>query len=386
MDNTKRTANYVPSGEAKKESWMALDILERSKKKNLAIDYLKPTLSREDLKGVLECLVEDNLSTGGMVEKFEKNFASTFKFKNVLSLNSLASAYHCALKVLDVQEGDFVLLSDISPVAALDAIYLLKAKPILVDIGKNSFHMDVESFLSKVQEFKPKVAVIDHSFGCLVDAKNYQVPEGTSLLEDFSEAIGASSESIPVGKQGKISIASLHVESIITTGNGAMIVTADTELALKMKSMISGRTKTRIQDEPKYDYNLIDYQAALGIEQLSKLGVLLERKRKIAQSYLQAVNGSRIETYFKNPEEDTFTRFPVVVASGNYDETKRYFDSIHIETMRTIEEPIHSILEWDRSDYPNAERLFQRGHCIPVYPNLTKDNVQRIATAIRRIY
>lgn len=365
---------------------MALDILERSQKKNPAIDYLKPTLSREDLKGVLECLVEDNLSTGEMVEKFEKSFATTFKFKHVLSLNSLTSAYHCALKSLGVAEGDHVLLSDLAPLAALDAIYLLRAKPVIVDLARQSFHMDPAGFQAKLQEFQPKVAILAHSFGCLISASDYPVPETTSILEDFSEAIGAECESIPVGKQGHISICGLQVESVITTGNGAMVVTADAELSQKMKSMVAGRSKTRIQDEPKYDYNLIDYQAALGIEQLSKLGVLLERKRKIAQSYLQAVSGSRIETYFRNPNTDTFNRFPVVVATGSYEETRRYFDSIHIGTMPVAEEPLHTVLELNRNEYPNAERLFQRGHCIPVYPNLTKDNVQRIATAIRRIY
>ncbi|MCC5813856.1 MAG: DegT/DnrJ/EryC1/StrS aminotransferase family protein [Leptospira sp.] len=365
---------------------MALDILERSQKKNLSIEYTRPTLSREDLKGVLECLVEDNLSTGQMVEKFEKNFAHTFKYKYALSLNSLTSAYHCALTALGVGEGDSVLLSDIAPIAALDAIFLLKAKPVLVDIAKNSFHMDTEAFAKVVQEIVPKVVVLDHSFGSLVNAKNYSLPEGTFLLEDFTEAIGADSETISVGKQGSIALAGLNVESVITTGNGAMLVTADSELNTKMRSMITGRSKSRIQDLAQYDYNLIDYQAALGIEQLSKLGVLLERKRKIGITYLQAITTSQVETYFRNPTEDTFNRFPIVVPSKSYDETKRYFDSIQIGTMKTIQEPLHSILELNKSDYPNAERLFQKGHCIPVYPNLTKDNIQRIATAIRRIY
>ncbi len=365
---------------------MATDLLERTKKKNITIEYSKPTLSREDIKGVLECLVDDNLSTGLMVEKFEKLFSTTFRFKYTLSMNSLTSAYHCAFQALDVREGDSVILSDIAPIQALDAIYLIKAKPVLVDISKNSFHMDKELFQAALNSQQPKAIVLDHTFGCLLNANDYNIPENVPIIEDFSEAIGANSESISVGKQGKISICSLQVESIITTGNGAMIVTSDPIINQKLRSMVSGRSKTTIIEQAKYDYNLIDYQAALGIEQLSKIGVLLERKKKIAQSYLQAISSSRIETYFKNPVEDNFNRFPIVVSSGTYEETKRYFDSIHIGTTRIIEEPLHSILDFNRADFPNSERIFQKGHCIPIYPNLTKDNVQRIATAIRRIY
>ncbi|WCL49891.1 DegT/DnrJ/EryC1/StrS family aminotransferase [Leptospira sp. GIMC2001] len=365
---------------------MAPDLLERRQPKNQDIEYLKPTLSREDLKGVLECLAADNLSTGQIVEKFEKSFSSTFRFKFSLSVNSLTSAYHCALQTLGVGEGDRVLLSDLGSISALDAIFLLKAKPILVDVARNSFHMDPELFQSKLAEHNPKVVILDHSFGSLIDAKHYPVPEEVSILEDFSEAMGGMSETIAIGKQGKLSICGLQVENVITTGNGAMIVTSDSELNQKLRTMVFGRSKIRNLSEPKFDYNLIDYQAALGIEQLSKLGVLLERKKKIAHSYLQAVSNSRIETYFKNPSEDSFNRFPIVVTSGSYDEVKRYFDSIHIGTMRVIDEPLHAILEENKTDYPNTERLYQRGHCIPVYPNLTKDNVLRISNAIRRIY
>ncbi len=157
-------------------------------------------------------------------------------------------------------------------------------------------------------------------------------------------------------------------------------------LTIEIPSGLNREVILYLKDHPKFDYNLVDYQAALGIEQLSKLGVILERKKKIATAYLQAVQNSRLETYFESPQEDTFQRFPILVSGQGYEEILRYFKSIHIGTQRTTDEPLHRVLEENPLEYPNAERLFQRGHCIPIYPNLTKDNVQRIATAIRRIY
>ncbi|TGN19011.1 DegT/DnrJ/EryC1/StrS family aminotransferase [Leptospira idonii] len=364
---------------------MSTDTIQRPLKKQKEIEFHKPTLSREDLKGVLECLVDEHLSTGEIVERFEKSFCHTFKYKHSISCNSLTSAYHLTLLGLGVGEGDSVILSSFAPVAALDAIFLIKAKPVLVDLAKNSFFPDAEEFRKKREAHNPKVAVFDHSFGSLINIADYELGE-TIAIEDYSEVIGATSEKITVGRQSKVSICGLTAENMITTGNGAMITTNDSSLATALRSLKSDRSSKRVLGEPKFDYSLIDYQAALGIEQLSKLGVILERKKKIAQAYLQAVQNSRLETYFAQPNEDTFHRFPIVVSTQGYEEVERYFKSIHIGTQRTITEPLHNILEENKLDYPNAERLYQRGHCIPVYPNLTKDNVQRIATAIRRIY
>ncbi|MCW7473635.1 DegT/DnrJ/EryC1/StrS aminotransferase family protein [Leptospira levettii] len=364
---------------------MSTETIQRPIRKEKNIEFFKPTLSREDLKGVLECLVEEHLSTGEIVERFEKTFCHTFKIKYAISSNSLTSAYHLALLALGVKAGDSVLLSSYSPISALDAIFLIQAKPVIVDLKRNSFHPCPEEFLRKKNESGAKFALFDHSFGSLIRITDYSI-EGLEVIEDFTEAIGATSETITVGKQTKIAICGLSAENIITTGNGAMIITAESQLANVVKSYKSGTSAKRNFGEPKYDYNLVDYQAALGIEQLSKLGVILERKKKIASAYLQAVQNSRLETFFQNPNEDTFQRFPIVVSGQNYEEIQRYFKSIHIGTQRTVEEPLHRVLEENHLEYPNAERLFQRGHCIPIYPNLTKDNVQRIATAIRRIY
>jgi len=364
---------------------MNAEILQRPIKKQKEIEFHKPTLSREDLKGVLECLVDEHLSSGEIVERFEKSFCHTFKFKHAISANSLTSAYHLSLLGLGVKEGDSVILSSYSPIAALDAIFLIKAKPVLVDLGKHSFHPDIAEFNRKRSESNAKVAIFDHTFGSLIQINKYELGE-TSAIEDYSEAIGANSELIPVSRQSVISICGLNSENMITTGNGAMITSNDTNLSNVVRSLKTGKSSKRLFGEPKFDYSLIDYQAALGIEQLSKLGVILERQKKIAMAYMQAVQNSRLETYFSNPTEDTFHRFPIVVSNQGFEEVERYFKSIHIGTKRTIPEPLHSVLEENKLEYPNAERLYQRGHCIPVYPNLTKDNVQRIATAIRRIY
>ncbi|TGM53297.1 DegT/DnrJ/EryC1/StrS aminotransferase family protein [Leptospira adleri] len=361
------------------------EILEKNPKKKTEIEFHKPTLSREDLKTVLECLVEDHLTTGNVTTRFEKVFASTFRFKQVVSSSNLTSAYHLALLALDVQAGDKVVLSTFAPVSALDAIFLLKAVPLVVDLDKNSFHISADGLKSALEDSSVKAVILDHAFGAVVDAKRYDFKE-VPVIEDISEVLGAQSETFTPGKQGSLAVCGLSVDQMITTGNGAMIITDQESLAKKMRAMKAGKEPyQRKEGQPKLDYNLIDYQAALGIEQLSKIGIILERKRKIAQVYLQSISGTSVNTWYGDPNLDTFNRF-IIIAPGAYEQVERYFRSLQIGTQRASEEPIHHILELSNSDFPNGERLFQRGHCIPVYPNLTKDNIQRISQAIRRIY
>lgn len=352
--------------------------LPNSKKTD--IEFNKPTLSREDLKMVLECLVEDQLSTGAMVEKFERAFAHTFRLKNSLSTNNLTSAYHLSLMALGVEEGDSVALSTFAPLAALDALFLLRAKPVVIDLKKFSFHMDPEKLKDALAANPCKAVIVDHAFGSAVDFSEYDFA-GVPTIEDFSEVVGVEAEKFTPGKQGNISVCGLTVDHLITTGNGALLLIQDKKISEILKSLKDGDRKTR----PRLDYNLIDYQAALGIEQLSKIGIILERKRKIAQVYLQSLSGTPVETYYGDPSVDSFNRF-IILAPGKYEEVERYFRSLHIGTRRVIEEPIHQILELPNSDFPNGERIFQRGHAIPIYPNLTRDNIQRIANSVRRIY
>ncbi|EQA44115.1 DegT/DnrJ/EryC1/StrS aminotransferase family protein [Leptospira broomii serovar Hurstbridge str. 5399] len=361
------------------------EVLDKATRKKTDIEYNKPTLSREDLKTVLEALVEDHLSTGSVTSKFEKAFSSTFRTKNVISANSLTAAYHLAFLSLEIQPGDKVALSTYAPLAALDAIFLIQAQPLVIDLERHSFHISIAGVASALEDPSVKAIVVDHTFGSLLDFSKYDF-KGIPVIEDFSEAVGARTETFTPGRQGKISICGLSVEYLITTGNGALICTDDDSISKKIRARKNGKDPYPRKDcQPRMDYDMIDYQAALGIEQLSNLGVILERKRKIAQIYLQSLQGSQVSSHYNDPASETFNRF-VILAPGNYEQVERYFRSLQIGTRRTMEEPIHHILELPNADFPNGERLFQRGHCIPVYPNLTKDNIQRISQAIRRIY
>lgn len=363
---------------------MAVNTLEKLQNSQKDIEYHRPTLSKEELQTVLDCLVDDLMDSGSVVEKFEKEIKSTFSHKHVISLNSLFSAYHLSLMSLGVSREDIVVLSAFAPLPAYYATLMLDARPIPIDLGRGSFHMDVELFNEKVKTLHPKVVIFDHTFGSLIDIKMYDVGE-IPVIEDYSEVLGADSSTIAVGKQGLIGIFGLTPTHVITTGNGAIITTQQDSHAEFIRNSKSPGTKKKTPTQIRYDYNLLDFQAAIGIEQISKLGQIIERKRKIAQVYLQAMLSTGHETFFRNVGEDQFNRFPVIIKKSS-DEVERYFKSLLIGIEKPAPEPIYKLQEIAGSEFPNAERIFQRGHCIPIYPNLTRDNVSRIANSLKGLY
>ena len=153
---------------------MASNVLEKINTSKKDIEFHRPTLSKEELQTVLECLVDDLVDSGSIVEKFEKEFKSTFSYKNVISANSLFSAYHLALLSLGVSENDKVVLSSFAPLPAYYAILMIKAIPCPVDLGKLSFQIDPEKLNDKISEVQPKLIIFDHTFGSLIDISKFR--------------------------------------------------------------------------------------------------------------------------------------------------------------------------------------------------------------------
>ena len=378
-------------------------------KKPKPIEAHRPTLSRQELESVLDCLIQDRLGQGDITRRFERSFANAFGYKHVLAVNSLAAAYHLSYLALGVQKGTPVLMSALAPIQALDGARYASGEPVLLDADRGSYHPAPEAVLEKLDlliETAPAVApaanqtesenndamfsaappvnpvlVLDHTFGSVspIDASELQT-RGAKIIEDFTGLVGSDRDGEYFGKNGHLGVCGLSEYDLLTTGNGAVIVTQDPKLYRILHSLRYGAK--RGEGSIAFDYGLEDFQAAMGLDQLSRLGVTLARRKKIAQKYLETLRTTRHEAYFKNAGVDGYLRFPVVI-NKSHEEVLRYFASLQIGVGRAVETPLHHILGLARLEYPNAERIYQKSVAIPIYPGLTANNVERIAMSLR---
>lgn len=357
------------------------------------IAYTKPTLSKNDIKSVMECMVSDEISHGKIVDNYEKEFAGVFEVGYSISTSSLTSAYHLTLMAMGLTPEDEVLIPSTAPLAALDAINQIGAKVCLADIDRSGFHPSDETLVNLIKE-ETRVIILTYPFGAFhgyqelrtkVDEINRSSKKKIMLLEDISYIAGIEYSGSYVGTTSDAVIVGLHDDMLMTIGKGAMVLTNSKTIfsAARDLRMHGGNRPYRV----RYDYAITDYQAAMGGEQLGQLSAVLDRRRRMGAKYLETmVPLKQLSSGFRHPEYDAFGAFPVL-SDKPFEYVQRFFRSLQIGTRRTLQfGPLHGMLGMPAADFPNTERLYERGILIPLYPNLTKGGLERIVNALKGFY
>lgn len=271
-----------------------------------AIPLCIPCLEGNEREYLNECLTSNFVSSvGPFVGRFEEAFAASVGAKYAVACASGTAALHLALRVLGVEHGDVVLVSDFTFIATVNPITYLGAEPILIDSDKHSWNMDPLLLARALDELKregvkPKAVLVAHILGQPADlgpildlCQAYGVP----LVEDAAESLGGrymsdyphpNCRNKQVGTIGRLGCFSFNGNKLITTGGGGMVTTDDPELARRLKHLstqakLSGLAY--LHDEIGYNYRLTNLAAALGLAQLERLPDLLEKKRRIASRY-----------------------------------------------------------------------------------------------------
>lgn len=227
---------------------------------------------------------------GEYIARFEKEFAEYSDCKYGVSTTSGTTAIHLALLALSIGEGDEVLVATLTNMATFFPIILQGAKPIPIDIEKDTLNIDPSLLESKITS-KTKAIIVVHLFGHPVDmdpiiliAKKYNL----FVIEDCAEAHGATYKGIKVGKLGDIGCFSFYANKIITTGEGGMLTTNNPEIAEKarwLKSLAFGDSNKFMHKDIGFNYRMTNLQAAIGCGQMKKISEIINKKRDIAAFY-----------------------------------------------------------------------------------------------------
>jgi len=254
-----------------------------------------------------ECLTSNFVSSvGPFVTRFEEAFASAVGARYAVACGSGTAAIHLALLVLDVHEGDEVLLPSLTFVASANPIRYVGARPTFVDAEAESYNGDSDLVVAELDRRarvgvrQPAAIEVVHLVGhpaklepVLDAAMRYGIP----IIEDASEALGAtyrggSYDGRQVGSIGRVGCFSFNGNKLITTGGGGMLVTDDEALArrarhLSTQARLPGRAYDH--DEVGFNYRLSNIAAALGLAQLETMAELLAGRRANADRYDAAI-------------------------------------------------------------------------------------------------
>jgi len=257
------------------------------------IQYVAPSITELEVE-----YVNDAIRNGwgpqcyDYIHRFEREFALFHGVSHAHSTSSCTGALHLGLAALGIGAGDEVILAETNWVATVAPVVHLGATPVLVDIDPVSWCIDPQRAEEAITP-RTKAVIATHLYGnlCALDALSALCERhGLYLIEDAAEAFGALYQGRRAGSFGVFSTFSFHGTKTMTTGEGGMLLTSDPVLYERVCTLNNhGRSRNQTKqfwpDMIGYKFKMSNVQAALGLAQLHRADVLIERKRQTFEGY-----------------------------------------------------------------------------------------------------
>jgi len=409
----------------------SFEIMAQTKNKSDYLPYGRQNIDDDDIAAVVKVLKSDWLTQGPTIELFEDALKKQLKAEYVVACANGTAALHLAMLALGLKNDDVVLTSPITFVASANCARFVGAAVKFVDVDFDTAlisYEKLEEIILADKNKKIKAVVPVHFAGLPVDLpKIYQLCEENEIavIDDCCHALGASfavdGQNFLVGGNefSTMSAFSFHPVKHIATGEGGAVATNDKKLAEKLRrfrnhginrdSFINKDMAYALSGEvnPWYhemqelgpNYRMNDIQAALGVSQLGKLDFSLKRRNEIALYYSEKIK------HLFDPDEIR----PLRQKDGVYNAYHLYVLQINFakfgitrgELMNRLREknigtqvhyiPVHlqpyyrNISKTKPGDFPNAERYYQRALSIPMYPQLSNGDCDRVLDEIKKI-
>lgn len=379
------------------------------------------TIKTECDRKVLDLLSSAQYIMGENVKAFEKEFSEYLGIRHSISVANGTDALVIALKALGIGEGDEVITTPFTFFATAEAISSVGATPVFCDVRLDTFNIDPQKVEEKITK-KTKAIMPVHIFGqpCDMDeineiAKRY----GLYVIEDACQAVGSQYKGRMTGTLGHIACFSFFpTKNLGCAGDGGMIVTNDDDLATICKALrihgsgengkkafnLLNNIDEEVEEDTAHDntiYNPLKYynylighnsrldeiQAAILRIKLPYLDQWNEKRRQIARYYNEELKDAKLVT----PYEDDKVRHiyhMYVLQSERREETVAYLKEKGIATGIYYPVPLHlqkayENLGYKEGDMPNAEYLSKRTFAIPMFAELTQEEMKYIVQALK---
>ncbi len=370
---------------------------KRSNEKPAGIPMAAPDISEADVQAVAEVVRSGRLALGPKTVAFEQLMADYVGVKHAVAVSSGTAALHLIVRALGIGPGDEVLVPSFTFAASVNAILYERATPVFVDIEPETYNLDPEDLERKMTKRTKAIMAVD-IFGhpaewdeILRIADKY----GLKVIDDSCEALGAEYKGRKIGQFGDAAAFAFYPNKQMTTGEGGVIVTNNDEIARLARSMRNqGRGEMGtwlLHERLGYNYRLDEMSAALGLSQLSRIEEFLNKRENVASMYSSALSSiPSVRTPAVKPHV-RMSWFVYVVTlepglnrdavSGELEKrgipTRGYFSPIH-------RQPYIKQFIGKTEPLPVTESVADRTLALPFFNNLTKRQVQAVASALAK--
>jgi len=349
----------------------------------------------EVIDAIMEVLSKGDLILRDQLRQFEENIASFVGVKYGVGVNSGTDALFLSLKAAGVGQEDEVITVAHTFVATVSAIVYCRAKPILVDVGED-MNMDVEQ-VEQLITLRTKAIVPVHLNGRLCDMERLmEIADEHNLIviEDAAQALGASSDGKKAGSFGLTGCFSFYPAKMLgAAGDGGVVVTNEEEIAEKIRRLRDHGYQRSTGDILYYGYNsrLDNLHAAILDVKLKHLPKWIERRRELASLYHQGLSDLP-ELKLPPPPQSDDHFFDVyqnyIIRAKERDRLVTHLRESCIEILVSWPKPMHhhKALGLGHFHLPKTEQISNEVLSLPMYPELSDEQVEFVIDAIHKIY
>lgn len=344
------------------------------------ISHSKPYYSSDDYEAIIKCLDSRFTAARGPISSLlKKELRAYFNAKMVFLTSSGTTALILGLISNGIKPGDSVILPNYICREVFDAIKFISAHPIIVDIKRDTFTLNLDS-VSKYINPNVKVIIFPHMFGIPGNVEELKLLE-VPIIEDLSQGLGASIKNKKVGTFGDATILSFKSIKMMGGGEGGALLLNTQKTLDNIMSFMDG-----MSHYSPLLFEMSDLTAAITLSQWKKMDYFIKMRKIIARKYINSFKHLNLK--IPNYSEDySWFRFPIITNSKvlTFDSIKKEYAKNGIAVRRPVDYLLNQLMQIE-GDFPISQEIIKRTISIPLYPALLEDEVNKIIKVTQEIF
>lgn len=370
------------------------------------LPYGRQSISEADIAAVADILRGDWLTTGPTVTAFEQAIGDLSGGHRAVSATSGSAALHMAYAAAGVGHGDEVVTTPMTFIATASAASILGADVVFADVDEETALIDPDAVAAAASARTRVIAAVDYA-GQPADYDALQVIAdrvGALTLGDAAHSIGGTYRGRPVGDLADLTTFSFFPTKNMTTGEGGAVVARDADIAQRAHEfhfigLVRDPDRFEITDEGPWhqevhefglNYRLTDLASALGLAQLGRLSSFKRRRAEITARYneaLKSLDGVRVPVQ-RDDVDPVWHLYPLRVLDGRrrevFERMRAGGIGVQVNYMPVYWHPVYAHAGYRRGMCPNAETFYQQELSLPIFPDLTDDQVDRVIESLTK--
>ena len=376
-------------------------------KRNIPISV--PSTGEEEWQAVREPLLSGWLTQGPKVSEFEARFKELHHAAHAIATTSCTTGLHLVLEALGIGPGDEVIVPAFTWVSTANVVLYCGATPVLADVDPKTFNISPEDVEHRITS-RTRAVIAVHLFGLCadIDALRQLVPPQIPIIEDCACAAGATYKGRSAGTLGLAGVFSFHPRKSVTTGEGGMITTNDSNLASTCSQLRNHGASISEEERHRgtrpyllpdfnllgFNYRMTDLQGAVGLVQVTKLEAFVAERQKWAEFYVSNLSEvdwlqlPQIPTEGQHAWQSFVTLVDAQTAPMSRNQLMERLQLSGIST-RPGTHAVHMLgyyrdrFGFQPSDYPGAQLANDQSMAIPLHNQMTPDDYRYVVETIK---